>query len=252
MKISICDNCELTSKIKHKHCPLCFSKMRRSDGRPYTVRENIVNNNRNVFLFYTCVKCKREMEGKICLLCNKVGLLTISYNGKTEIVKRLNYLSDKFTNEEIKEILSQLNIDEKHLIYRNLASTKKLENKKDPMKASVSFFVALLIYITCLEITIGSFENEVYISYISNTIGNGIFSIFILLGLLYLFNASKIEKEFTVGKIGLVSGILHFIYIIILIFFQLQFKPMLILGFIFIGLTFIISQVVMMKRGKNA
>src|SRR5690554_3914912 len=151
MKISICDKCGLQTKIKHKICPLCHNKMRRSKPQNI-IKANTFNTNRDVEIFYTCIKCKSHVRSKICLKCNKVGLLTISYHQKTHIIKKLNSLFDIFTDLEVKEIVSQLSEAEKDLIYREFASTNAILNKRDPLKASVCFFVALLIYLMCLSI----------------------------------------------------------------------------------------------------
>lgn len=250
MKIYRCTHCHFITKQKYQKCPLCQQTMEKNKGEiDYHLPNRLDNEKRDVKLYYTCIKCRREGTNKICIHCNKIGLLSISYNGKSEIVKRLNSLFDLFTPAEVNTILSQITKEEKYFLYTQFASTQKMRVKKDPVKASVCFFVALLIYYTAISISF-NYEEQI-ISIVSNAFGNATFTIFMVLGFYYLVNAPKVENENVAGNIGTISGVIQFLYFLFCLFTEIAYEKAFLLGLISIVLTVIIYFILTVIKRNN-
>lgn len=241
MKISYCMHCGFKTKEKNHLCPMCHKPTKRIKEKiniNYHLPKMFPEQNRDVSLFYTCPKCQETMRG-ICFKCNRMGLLTISYHGKKAIVRQLNSLYDVYNEEEVNTILSQLSLDEKYLLYYQFSKTINNLAKRDNLKACVCIFVGFLMYLLSLQITLNYYAEYIVISYGSNAFGNAILTIFLLMGIFYLFDAVIVEKDFA-KSIGIITGVVNFLYFIICLFCDISFKKAFYFGIIFIGISILL------------
>lgn len=244
MKISKCSHCNFKTNEKHNSCPICNNHMDYLIGN-ITYNPNLPQkldmDNRDLKLYYYCNKCKNKGINKICLRCNHIGSLTIEYNEKQATINRIDSLYDVFTDNEVEYITQNLSDQEKNWIYHNFASSYRFFYKRDIPKTFVCFLLAIIMYSLCLSISTKYASTDlIIISYAANAFGNGILTIFMILGIWYLYDASSVEYESVPVTVALINGSTMFIYFLLSLFINLSFKVSFILGFIFILISIVI------------
>ncbi len=247
MKISECSKCNFKTKEKHSSCPLCNGKMNKIEG-DVTYNHNLPNRlnkvDRNVKISYFCYKCRNESFNKVCLNCNVTSYLSLEYNNKRAVINRIDNLDEVFSEEEVYEILKELTDEEKYYIYHNFAISYKFFYQRDNAKAIILFFMAFLIYYVAFNVTLNYLETSIIISYFANGFANGVFSIFTVLGIWYLLDASFVEYDNASPYVGITCGVIQIIYIGLALIYSINFKLTLILGFISIIISIILSFVI--------
>ena len=241
-----CCHCGFQTNEKNKKCPLCENETKKIVHEKLDNVLNLpekleANSNRKVKVSYYCFKCRKESINKVCMDCNNVSSLMIEYNNKKAIIKRIDRLSDVFTPNEIDEILSELTIEEKNLIYLNYESAYRFFYKKDKPKAITCFIFAFIFYFLFLDIALNMSEQSIYfMSYFFNVIANFIFAIMILLGIWYLTNATVVEFDKVPAKLAIVISIPNIINLAYLIIMDCKIKEILISGWITLIFSFIL------------
>ena len=244
--ICICEKCGFKTNEKNKKCPICNSLMVESqesgNNLNPTLPEKIdVSKHENIKMGYYCFKCRKKMQTRVCIDCNNVGSLYLEYNNKTAIIKRISHLTDVFNDEEMSVILNELTEQEKVYIYHNYETAYRFFYKKDKNKAIACFIFALIFYFVLLDMTFNMNESSfIFMSYLFNAIGNGMFLILTILGIWYLFDATNVEFKRLPSKVGIIVGIPMIIQFAIALAQGLDIKWTLISGFISMGIAIII------------
>lgn len=241
-----CSKCGFMTNEKNKVCPLCGKEMVEVEHEQIQVNPNlpdILDNNkdRDVKMGYYCFKHQTKMRTKVCINCNDVGSLYVEYNNKTAIIKRINSLTDKFTDEEIEVILQQLTEEEKMYIYYNYESAYRFFYKKDKPKAIVCFIFSFVFYFLFLDMVFNMNErNFDFVGYIFNMIGNILFVVLNILGVWYLCDATNVEFKKIPIKVGVCVLIPNLIQLAYTIIRDTKVMETLISGYVTMGVSVLV------------
>ncbi len=257
--ISHCTYCDFKTNEKNKSCPICNHEMNYIFGEDIkdnpTLPEKISNeNHKHIEMGYHCFKCRKKIKTKVCLDCNNVGSLYLEYASKKAIIKRINRLTDVYSQSEMDVILKELTPQEKMYIYHNYESAYKFFYKKDTNKSIACIVFAFIFYFVLLDITFNMNENSYLVaSYLFNMLSNTILVVMLSLGVWYLIDATNVEFAKIPIKIGLLTFIPNLVQTMICIMRNASIKWMLISGYICMFITIVINVVYIiweLKREK--
>lgn len=242
-KIYICSSCGFETKEKNKTCPICGKEMKYEEKdftecNPTLPKSFSNSEEKDVKLSYYCPTCRKESHQSICICCNTVCYLSIEYHKKKAIVPKIDHLSDVYNEDELKDMGYFLTQEEKNWIYHYYRGAHKFFYKRDKVKFGVFLFTALLMYFTCLEIFFYMQEKEyLFVGYFVNGLGNGLFLLFLILGIWYLFDASIVEFKKIPTQVALFVMVPMVMQIFLCIFLNVTSRFMFISGYIFMLLT---------------
>lgn len=254
MKCVKCNSCGFIIKEKLKTCPLCHGEMKQTvELATYgsNLPKAIAPREGKVRISYICYKCRKKTTHHICLDCNLPNFLCVEYGAKRAIIQRIEDLSDVFTEDEVKEILQELSMEEKSWIYYNLMGHMRFFYRKDKTKAAALFFIGALMFYVCLTIALDIQDKMLFVSYFINALGNGVLGTFLVIGLWYLMDASSVEYKKIAAPIAIVHGFLAVLQAGLSIVFEFNVVKMLISGGITLALAILMSFVVSFAMRKN-
>lgn len=252
-----CINCHFKTNEKNKKCPICNKEMVKQEGEEIktnpTLPDTITNeNHNNIEMGYYCFKCHKKMKTKVCQDCNNVGSLYLETKDTRAVIKRINHLTEEFSEDEMKDIVNELTDQEKTYIYHNYESAHRFFYKKDINKSIVCILFSLIFYFVFLDITFNMSEQEfVFVSYIFNTIANSMGIILIFLGIWYLIDASNVEFIKIPVKVAIVTIIPNIVQLALCIAKDFDVSKMLVSGFITIGVSIILNVIYMLWELKH-
>jgi hypothetical protein len=246
MKISVCQHCGFKTTENNKICPLCKNQTDRVEGNipQYNINlpKSMPTDERDVKIGYLCYKCRKVSKNQVCLQCNVVGQFCIEYNKKRANIKRIDSLDEVYNEEEITKILQQLTEEEKHWIYHNFESSYQFFYKRDTSKALVCLVMGLIMYFIGLSIARNYADGTLLIvSYFANAFGNGALSIFIVLSIWYLVDATNVEYKRVAGTVGIITGVVMVVYVAISMMLSFSFSKAIIYGFLAIVLSLLLN-----------
>ena len=257
MKLSQCSRCLFVTKEIHKTCPFCESKTMVIEGEapiydaslPQQIKPQLIIPR----LEYFCNGCKKPITNYICVECNKQAQLRLLYNGKKAIIGRIESLKEVFTDDEIQDILPQLTHQEKYWIYHHLFLSDRFFYRRDTMKASVSFFVGIVMFFLGLMITTQYIDaSDVFVAYFSNAFGNGFLTLFTIIGLWYLLNAGIVEYKKIPTEAAIITSLTFVSYVLLCIIRNFTYQVAFITGFLFIGINgFVYIIYLLLRRQKR-
>lgn len=254
MKIYKCSKCNFVTIEDNKVCPLCSSLVNiieeETKNYSYADPEYINQEKKDTEFSYYCYKCKNYSAKKVCMNCNIVGYLTISYKGKRYILNRISDLSEVYSKYEVDAILDDTSQHEKDYIYHNLDNNARFFYRVDKAKSSTAFFIGALLFILGFIISTSSFDKELIITYVANAFGNAMFSIFLFLGIWYLKNAYEVEEFKAPTFLGINALIIASIYVITATILRLTFVNGFLVGIIFLIINLVINYIYYRKM-KN-
>lgn len=252
-----CINCHFKTNEKNKKCPICNSEMVKKEGKEITINptlpEKITNEHHNhIEMGYYCFKCHKKMKTKVCQDCNNVGSLYIETEQNRAVIKRINHLTEEFSEDEMKDIVNELTDQEKTYIYHNYESAHRFFYKKDINKSIVCILFSLIFYFVFLDIAFNMSEQEfIFVSYLFNTIANSMVIVLLFLGIWYLIDASNVEFIKIPIKVAIITIIPNLIQLALCIAKDFTVSSMLISGFIAMGVSIIINIIYLIWELKH-
>lgn len=256
-----CLDCEYTINEVRKNCPICEGKLKYffHKQRKYTATlpEKLnLNDDRNLTFGYFCPSCDKLTENKACLVCNRIGSLTLVYNNKFAAIKDLDNLSDVYTEEEQKEIAKALGETEKDLIYTSYNSSSKNIVKRSIVSFIAYLIVGLALYALFLPIAIELSKKKLGIAVMINALSDGVLVFFLSEALLSITRPKRlISLNSNLIRLSLVVSPM-LTYAILATLFLKAMRTVLIIGFIVTAVNFFvifIYEVIifMLARYKN-
>lgn len=234
MKAYQCVNCKFLTYEKNKICPICEDNVEEvnvpnRNEKTFSNPIRIKKLNQDVNFNYYCYKCKKYGINKICMDCNVNCYLGIEIKEKRYVLNRIRSLSEVYSPSEVKKIVDETSTDDKELIYRNLEEPSRFFYRKDKGKSYTCIFIGILIYIAGFAISTQNY-NDGLLSSIANAVGNGVFTIFLALGIGYLDNAYMIEEEHVPIVFSVITLVLMLIYLGIAVGFDLSYTVSYLIG----------------------